>query len=118
MHVLLGPLICRRKICRVVSPVQSLVFVEEWNGTDWTPSDIPLHGIEDAVPATVDMLAACNVPSNDWGMIGQTDAPPPTSNPHLVVLAMQLLNSALGVPPEQWPFNKIEQRERGHVVSP
>jgi len=116
MHVLLGPLICRRKICRVVSPVQSLVFVEEWNGTDWTPSDIPLHGIVDAVPATVDMLAACRVPSNDWGMIGQR-ADAPTSNPHLVLLAMQLLNSALGVPPEESPFNATEQQER-HVVSP
>ena len=119
MHVLLGPLICRRKICRVVSPMESLVYVEEWIGSDWVPSDIPLHAIEEAVPATVDMLAACNVPTNDWGMIGHS-ADAPASDPHLLLLAMQLVNTALGVPPKQPTFNGggIEPREpERHVVS-
>ncbi len=65
MRVVIAPAMVGDRICRVVSPVASLLEVEEWVGEWWEPSVIPLTMVSLAPAASDDVLEARGVPQED-----------------------------------------------------
>lgn len=66
MDVLVPPVVAGGRICRVVSPVASLIEVQEWMGEYWLPSDLLLSAVRRAPPAPRHLLEAHAVPREDW----------------------------------------------------
>lgn len=66
MRVVIGPVIVGTSVCRIVSPVESLLEVEEWVGQWWEPSVVPLSVASVSPPAIVDDLMARGIPEADW----------------------------------------------------
>ncbi len=65
MRVVVCPVIVGDRICRIVSPVQSLLEVEEWAGEWWEPSSIPLTIASLSTAADASLLRARGVPEAD-----------------------------------------------------
>ncbi len=65
MRVVIPPVIVAGRVYRVVSPVQSLIEVEEWVGEWWEPSNVTLTeaGLAPAAPA--EMLRELGIPEED-----------------------------------------------------
>ena len=72
MSVRAAPGVVHGRICRIVSPVPSLLELEEWFGERWEPSSVPITAASVAAPALESELVAQGVPSDDWGL---TDPP-------------------------------------------
>lgn len=69
MRVLLGPVVVDHRVCRIVSPLSTLLEVEEWVGEWWEPSLVPLTRASCAPLATPELLVACGIPPADWGPV-------------------------------------------------
>jgi hypothetical protein len=65
VRVLVPPVLVGDRICRIVSPVDSLLEVEEWMGAWWEPSTIPLTTASTALRAPDDLLRDRGVPADD-----------------------------------------------------
>lgn len=65
MRILVAPVVVGDRICRIVSPVRSLLEVEEWAGAWWEPSLVTLTEAVRARPATPAELRARGVPKSD-----------------------------------------------------
>jgi len=65
MRVVVSPVIVGDRICRITSPVQSLLEVEEWAGEWWEPSSIPLTIASRSPTAEASVLRARGVPEAD-----------------------------------------------------
>lgn len=65
MRVVVPPVIVDDRICRIVSPVESLLEVEEWVGAWWEPSAVPLTMASLAPRASERVLQERGVPEED-----------------------------------------------------
>lgn len=65
MRILSPPVLVGERICRVVSPIASLLEVEEWVGAWWEPSVVTITTASQAPHAPVAMLLARGVPGED-----------------------------------------------------
>jgi len=65
MRILCAPVLVGDRLCRIVSPVATLLEVEEWVGEWWEPSSITLTTASQASPAPVALLQARGVPLED-----------------------------------------------------
>ncbi len=65
MRILVGPVLVGDRICRIVSPIESLLEVEEWVGEWWEPSQVTLTLASQSPTATAAELAARGVPGED-----------------------------------------------------
>lgn len=65
MRVLLAPVLVGDRICRIVSPIDSLLEVEEWVGEWWEPSSVTLTAASHAPPASDLLLRERGVPVAD-----------------------------------------------------
>lgn len=65
MRVLVAPVLVGDRICRIVSPIDSLLEVEEWVGEWWEPSGVTLTAASQAPRASEHVLAARGVPPED-----------------------------------------------------
>jgi hypothetical protein len=66
MRVVVPPVLVGDRICRIVSPVESLLEVEEWVGAWWAPSGVTLSVVGLAPGADPSMLRTYGVPPTDW----------------------------------------------------
>ena len=71
MRVLVAPVVVGDRICRIVSPVRSLLEVEEWAGEWWEPSLVTLTEVVRARAASRSELRARGVPEADHAASGQ-----------------------------------------------
>jgi len=62
MRIICPPVLVGDRICRIVSPIDSLLEVEEWAGAWWEPSSVTLTTASLAPAATVVELEARGVP--------------------------------------------------------
>lgn len=67
MHVIVPPVVVRDRIVRIVSPISSLLEVEEWMGEWWEPCTVTFRTVSGAPRAGDELLAARGVPREDWG---------------------------------------------------
>ncbi len=67
MRVVVPPVLVHDRICRIVSPVESLLEVEEWVGEWWEPSGLTLSTVSGAPPVPEVELVRHGVPPSDWG---------------------------------------------------
>ncbi len=65
MRILSPPVLVGERICRVVSPIASLLEVEEWVGAWWEPSAVTITTASQAPPAPLMVLHARGVPAED-----------------------------------------------------
>ncbi|MFN0098754.1 MAG: hypothetical protein ACKVS7_08780 [Gemmatimonadaceae bacterium] len=65
MRVVVSPVLVGDRIVRIVSPVDSLLEVEEWVGEWWEPSAITLTTASQAPSAPVALLRSRGVPLED-----------------------------------------------------
>lgn len=65
MRVVVAPVLVDGRICRIVSPVDSLLEVEEWVGGWWEPSLVPLSTVSVSPLAKLETLQGCGVPPED-----------------------------------------------------
>lgn len=65
MRILSPPVLVGERICRVVSPIASLLEVEEWVGAWWEPSAVTITTASQAPRASVVVLHARGVPAED-----------------------------------------------------
>lgn len=65
MRVLVAPVLVGDRICRIVSPIDSLLEVEEWVGEWWEPSSVTLTAASQAPAASEQVLHARGVPPDD-----------------------------------------------------
>jgi len=65
MRILCSPVLVGDRICRVVSPIASLIEVEEWVGAWWEPSAVTITTATQAPPASAALLLARGVPLED-----------------------------------------------------
>ncbi len=65
MRVVVPPVIVGDRICRIVSPVASLLEVEEWAGAWWEPSTIQLTIASEATAAPESLLRDLGIPLSD-----------------------------------------------------
>jgi len=70
-RVVLAPVVMDERIFRVVEPAHSTLYVEEWHGEYWLPSDVALHAVRAAPFATEDELRARQLPPVFWGASSQ-----------------------------------------------
>jgi hypothetical protein len=70
-RVVLAPVIMEERIFRVVEPAHSTMYVEEWQGDYWLPSDVALHVVRVAPFATEDELRERRLPAVFWGASSQ-----------------------------------------------
>jgi hypothetical protein len=68
MRVVVPPVVVRERIYRIVSPVASLLEVEEWVGEWWEPSVLTLSSVSAAPRASEHELSHHGVPYVDWGI--------------------------------------------------
>ena len=73
MRVVVPPVLVGDRICRIVSPVESLLEVEEWVGAWWAPSGVTLSVASLAPDVDPSVLQTRGVPPTDW----LTDEPRP-----------------------------------------
>jgi hypothetical protein len=76
MRVLVAPVLVGDRICRIVSPIDSLVEVEQWMGEWWEPSSVTLTAASQSPRASEAVLSDRGVPPEDWHADGDamTDA--------------------------------------------
>ena len=67
MRVLVAPVLVGDRICRIVSPIDSLLEVEEWVGEWWEPSSVTLTTASQSPPASEHLLRDHGVPPEDRG---------------------------------------------------
>ena len=72
---MLAPVLIDERIYRVVEPAHSTLYVEEWHGDYWLPSDVALHAVRAAPFATEDELRARHLPKAFWGASSQFREP-------------------------------------------
>ncbi len=65
MRILVAPVLVGDRICRIVSPVDSLLEVEEWVGAWWEPSSVTLTTASQAPAAGEAVLRDRGVPPDD-----------------------------------------------------
>jgi len=65
MRILVAPVVIGDRICRIVSPVASLLEVEEWAGEWWEPSSVTITTASQAPAATERLLRERGVPLED-----------------------------------------------------
>jgi hypothetical protein len=65
MRVVVPPVLVGEKIVRIVSPVETLLEVEEWVGEWWEPSNITLTAASVAPVAPFDLLQSLGLPAED-----------------------------------------------------
>jgi hypothetical protein len=65
MRVVVAPVVVDGRICRIVSPVATLLEVEEWAGEWWEPSVMPLTLVSSAPLADAELLRARGLPVDD-----------------------------------------------------
>lgn len=65
MRILVAPVLVGDRICRIVSPVDSLLEVEEWVGEWWEPSSVTLTTASQAPAASEALLRERGVPPDD-----------------------------------------------------
>lgn len=70
MRILVAPVLVGDRICRIVSPVRSLLEVEEWAGEWWEPSLVTLTEVVHARAASRPELRARGVPESDHAASG------------------------------------------------
>jgi hypothetical protein len=87
MRVIVAPVVVNDRVCRIVSPVDSLLEVEEWVGEWWEPSAVPLTTVSLAEAAPQSMLLDLGIPASDWFAI---DLRPAQGD---IEASMQTLNS-------------------------
>jgi len=75
MRVLVGPVLVDDRICRIVAAIEALLEVEEWAGSWWQPSTVPLTMASGAPPAEYRLLLARGVPIDDWARGEPRSAP-------------------------------------------
>jgi hypothetical protein len=66
MRVVVPPVLLDDRIYRIVAPIEALLEVEEWVGSWWQPSTMPLTTASGAPPAEIAVLLARGVPVGDW----------------------------------------------------
>lgn len=64
MRIICPPVLVGDRICRIVSPIESLLEVEEWAGAWWEPSSVTLTTASLAPAATVADLEGRGVPTD------------------------------------------------------
>ncbi|MBP7548946.1 MAG: hypothetical protein KA761_01600 [Gemmatimonadaceae bacterium] len=67
MRILVAPVLVGDRLCRIVSPVDSLLEVEEWVGEWWEPSSVTLTTVSQAPAAPMRVLLERGVPPEDHG---------------------------------------------------
>jgi hypothetical protein len=65
MRVVLPPVQVGERICRIVSPLSSLLEVEEWVGEWWEPSSVTLTTVSHALRVSDERLRVCGIPPAD-----------------------------------------------------
>ncbi|MCC7003408.1 MAG: hypothetical protein IT357_14720 [Gemmatimonadaceae bacterium] len=65
MRVVVSPVLVGERIVRIVSPVDSLLEVEEWVGEWWEPSAVTLTTASQAPSASMAVLRSRGVPVED-----------------------------------------------------
>lgn len=75
MRVVVAPVVVDGRICRIVSPVDSLLEVEEWAGDWWEPSVVPLTLVSLAPLADAETLRGHGVPPDDCVAVEPRPAP-------------------------------------------
>lgn len=65
MRIIVPPVLVLDRICRITSPVESLLEVEEWTGEWWEPSSMTITTVSQAAPAPEAVLIARGVPAGD-----------------------------------------------------
>ncbi len=65
MRIVIAPVLVGDRICRIVSPVDSLLEVEEWVGEWWEPSTVTLTLASQAPAAPESLLQERGVPPED-----------------------------------------------------
>ncbi len=78
MRVCVAPVLVGVQLCRIVSPIASLLEVEEWIGEWWEPSSVTLTMASRAPAACESVLQMRGVPASDWVATGL-----PLSNPEI-----------------------------------
>lgn len=89
MRVVIPPVLVGLRLCRVVSPVESILVVEEWVEDWWEPSSVTLTAVSLAPLASTPLLAALGVPRSDHGGYG-----PRVSSQEIQLLMMAPTNSS------------------------
>ncbi len=87
MRIICPPVLVGDRICRIVSPIESLLEVEEWAGAWWEPSSVTLTTASVAPAATVAELEGRGVPTDD-------NAPSPESAGQQIQALMRATVSA------------------------
>jgi hypothetical protein len=105
MRVIVAPVIVNDRVCRIVSPVDSLLEVEEWVGEWWAPSTIPLTIASLAETAPQSLLIDLGIPASDWFAIELRPAQGE------IEASMQTLNSER--PPEMRMEDEVVRRGAG-----
>lgn len=78
MRVLVAPVLVGDRICRIVSPIESLLEVEEWVGEWWEPSSVTITTASQSPPASERVLQERGVPPED-----HRSSEPATSDPEI-----------------------------------
>lgn len=83
MRILVAPVLVGDRICRIVSPIASLLEVEEWVGEWWEPSTVTLTTASQAPLALDRLLDERGVPVAD-----RVATEPRASDPEIQVLLL------------------------------
>ena len=65
MRIVVPPVLIGERICRISSPVETLLEVEEWTGAWWEPSSLTITTVSQGAPAPEALLIARGVPPED-----------------------------------------------------
>lgn len=65
MRILVAPVLVGDRICRIISPIESLLEVEEWVGEWWEPSTVTLTTASQSPAAPERVLQERGVPAED-----------------------------------------------------
>lgn len=65
MRIICPPVLVGDRICRIVSPIESLLEVEEWVGAWWEPSSVTVTTASHSPAAPVAQLTERGVPLTD-----------------------------------------------------
>lgn len=78
MRILVAPVLVGDRICRIISPIASLLEVEEWVGEWWEPSTVTLTTASQSPSAPDRLLEERGVPAAD-----RVATEPRTSDPEI-----------------------------------
>jgi hypothetical protein len=99
MRVLVAPVLVGDRICRIVSPIESLLEVEEWVGEWWEPSSVTITTASQSPPASERLLLERGVPPED-----HRSSEPATSDPEI----QSLLRAREPAPPTAALFDRAD----------